>query len=1347
MSLVAKKFISLCLSLAFLANQGLPLYAGQTKKSSSGKKNTSAQQKSSAQKKASTKKKSTASQKKDNSGGLSAQVRKQVDQAQQKQPDYWVQQGAALAKANCYGVDCVLGILEKAANAEDPTQEQVCLSASGRAVNNDMVCMDATAFAQGALHMIVSSASTKDPWLYSDRKTERTWGSDKEYNVKTDWYPLKGEAAKMLQLIAQWGAYYDSDIIGLGKYFRSVALPSTCGKKEKSRGPGKSTNYCSEEMAALMGLALLAHAELKDKKIKFSSKMVRETANEVLTKKWNSDDKNMVVQGAIIALVTLNSTNAWKDIETFLAKTSKSKIGLANIIPSVEGLVGLGLVVANEAGEPQAFRYYNSVNKDFSYLDTLAAQEQGYKYPYNNPAFQYPNANTFEDVGFVIGKRAAEGNADARTLAKNIMKEVNTYQKARTAPRKVQPQRITTTSGAVAPAAPAPDTRWAVSYEGHWPVVIGILKGATGNPRSIIPDGMSAESFYNLVRGIFVKEDMWDLNAGTEIHVTNIAVDYMNALSGKKERRLSTETKQFQVAKERYKTVMGWKDAGQYADMAIILFSAPSMVVSLPALGRSIYTASSYLVSRGKFLGKGAATLFKKSSSVAKTGKGVAKVEKTTVTAARTEKTATRAGKGTKTSKTSRGSQSAAKPAEPGKTGKTSKTGRGEASKPDESGSTGKPVAKPSQQGTEPTPRTGNNPAQAEENVTGPLDQQVQQAKAGASQPQTAAERLGNPTAPKPDLSPSAKPSAMQRVKGEAEDIKKAFSRWWDQQAAQAQKVGIMPGKPQINPFAGLGDAYKAVKAERKTASAIGPSNLIKAESLDSSHRMAYFIKEDGSVAKQIISEKEYGQIVASASEADTRAWATRSFKYRKEMFALDHPNPGIEIIRQTPKRPVAKTNVAPEEAGLREVRLGERGETTAQTARESAAAERAAAESATAEQTARGRSVAGRAASDNVSRLSSQMKGDRKKVFDSISENLNEVSNLPLTAAQRARVEEAERYFSQLTLEQVNDWNALQSSAEFQKHSILLRSPAATEHAFYVEGAGLEPYFTSSFGARQAKGFIPTIVGEPKGGFARSDLQKAFRVAERTDKPILVKITAHGEIDSAGHFYFPSRGLNNSTRVNTSELVDDLQQLRRTTGTPEVNLQLDACHSGQFMQEFEALPKVKREGINVYVHAGGRQQENLVGAMAGKAAGRGSAERSIAVHQIDVLTEQIGKGNVYVRGYLQGEPFNPLEQALWRARSEGSPLAEEIEALYDIQNASSAEINGAMARYQKIKSTSRFGVSRGSNFTEESARVFGDARRYIEETATKMANGQRWQQSVGSSGGIFARFFGRKKP
>ena len=205
MSLVAKKFISLCLSLAFLANQGLPLYAGQTKKSSSGKKNTSAQQKSSTQKKASTKKKSTAPQKKDNSGGLSAQVRKQVDQAQQKQPDYWVQQGAALAKANCYGVDCVLGILEKAANAEDPTQEQVCLSASGRAVNNDMVCMDATAFAQGALHMIVSSASTKDPWLYSDRKTERTWGSDKEYNVKTDWYPLKGEAAKMLQLIAQWG--------------------------------------------------------------------------------------------------------------------------------------------------------------------------------------------------------------------------------------------------------------------------------------------------------------------------------------------------------------------------------------------------------------------------------------------------------------------------------------------------------------------------------------------------------------------------------------------------------------------------------------------------------------------------------------------------------------------------------------------------------------------------------------------------------------------------------------------------------------------------------------------------------------------------------------------------------------------------------------------------------------------------------------------------------------------------------------------------------------------------------------------------------------------------------------
>ena len=174
-------------------------------------------------------------------------------------------------------------------------------------------------------------------------------------------------------------------------------------------------------------------------------------------------------------------------------------------------------------------------------------------------------------------------------------------------------------------------------------------------------------------------------------------------------------------------------------------------------------------------------------------------------------------------------------------------------------------------------------------------------------------------------------------------------------------------------------------------------------------------------------------------------------------------------------------------------------------------------------------------------------------------------------------------------------------------------------------------------------------------------------------------------------------------------------------------------------------MPKAKREGINVFTHAGARQQENLVGALAGKAASRGSTEVSIASRQMEVLTEQIGKGNVYARGYVQGEAFNPLEQAMWRATSEGNPLAKELEVLYDLQNANATEINGIMARYQQIKPGSRFGISRGANFTEESARVFGDARQYVVDTAQKMANGQRWQKPASSSGGIFGRLFGRK--
>ena len=381
---------------------------------------------------------------------------------------------------------------------------------------------------------------------------------------------------------------------------------------------------------------------------------------------------------------------------------------------------------------------------------------------------------------------------------------------------------------------------------------------------------------------------------------------------------------------------------------------------------------------------------------------------------------------------------------------------------------------------------------------------------------------------------------------------------------------------------------------------------------------------------------------------------------------------------------------------------------------------------------------------------LSTRMSGqierdDFKELINEISTNLDKAkSNTALSAAQRARVEEAEQYFARLTPAQANDIRTL-TSAEFRQHAAVLRSPTATEHAFYVEGAGFEHAYdvSASWFVGQENGFIPSVVGNPQEGFSRIKLQQTFSTAEKTNKPILVQITSHGEIDGAGRFYIPSRGLNSSTQITTTELVDDLQMLRKTTGTPVVNLQLDACHSGQFMREFEALPKAKREGINVFAHSGGVQQEGLLGSGFAQTKSRGVG--SIASHQQQVLIDQIKDGNVFSRGYIDGVSFNPLEQAALRAKAEGSPLATELQLLSRLQNASKREVEAIMKQYTKINPS--VGFSRGSNFNRASVNVSKQILNYITDTSNKMISGQRWgKQAASSTGGFFGKFF-HKEP
>ena len=414
---------------------------------------------------------------------------------------------------------------------------------------------------------------------------------------------------------------------------------------------------------------------------------------------------------------------------------------------------------------------------------------------------------------------------------------------------------------------------------------------------------------------------------------------------------------------------------------------------------------------------------------------------------------------------------------------------------------------------------------------------------------------------------------------------------------------------------------------------------------------------------------------------------------------------PGIEIVNRTPKQPKI-----PEAPAAKPTARTSAAENPTQTA-------------------------------ELATRLKTQgAEGPFERIVNRVATHLTQArSNPTLTTAQRARVAEAERYFSQLTAAELKDPKTV-SSAMFREQAAVLRSPAATEHAFYVEGAGFAKFYKDSPGFLLGKeeGFIPHVVGDPTEGFLGRDLYRAFQKAPRTDKPVLVQITSHGELDGAGKFYIPSKGLDQGAKVDTEQLVNNLQQLRQVTGTPEINLQLDACHAGQFVNEFEKLPQTKRQGINVYAHGGGVGQENELLQYTPYQAQKAHGSGSIAAHQQEVLIDVINHGNVFARGHINGTSFNPLEQAALRAKAEGSPLAQELDLLHQLQDAAPTRTQAIMKQYERINSDTQF---HGSYFRASNLSLDRKVINYIKDTAQKMMSGQRWEKT-----GPLQHLFKRKK-
>lgn len=549
-----KKWISLFILFAFLANQCSPLYAAPKTKS-----------------------------------GLKKQVGQRAQQAKQNAPDYWVQKATELAKDNCDvgGVKCALDFLEK---AEGNPKANVCVPASKHDTKNK-VCMEAQYFAYGAIHAAVSDP--KNPWLYYNYRQKKFLG--KTTGVReTDWYAVRESAHNVFKLVSRWGIYYKSDVDALTKYFKEIATGGKCGK-----GDGD----CGSEMIALIGLAFLSQGRGPN-----ARKFARETATKILTSKWKSKDGGSVLKGAIIALAVLDTEASWKDIETFLTSTSLPNPAkeVLNLM-TVETLTEAGIHLAS-AGRSGVTRYYNSSNRQFTYLDTLASNQQGLKHPYNNPALQYPHNNVFEEIGYFIGEQAAKcKKCKAKELAQKIMRSAIAYaeyKSAKTAtPKKASANPRPVTTGGAAPVwAPTPQTNQFEIYGGHWPLVVGIMNGAAKNPASIAPGDTGIIGVMHLIKEVFVP-GFWDTNAGTYLRVFNIAMTYGNARVGSaKFRFMTTKSEGYIAAKKHYSKIQPKKELAGYIDKAIMVVSTVAFVASLPELYRSVCKAANWLKGQMKLL-------------------------------------------------------------------------------------------------------------------------------------------------------------------------------------------------------------------------------------------------------------------------------------------------------------------------------------------------------------------------------------------------------------------------------------------------------------------------------------------------------------------------------------------------------------------------------------------------------------------------------------------------------------------------------------------------------------------------------------------------------------------------
>ncbi len=350
------------------------------------------------------------------------------------------------------------------------------------------------------------------------------------------------------------------------------------------------------------------------------------------------------------------------------------------------------------------------------------------------------------------------------------------------------------------------------------------------------------------------------------------------------------------------------------------------------------------------------------------------------------------------------------------------------------------------------------------------------------------------------------------------------------------------------------------------------------------------------------------------------------------------------------------------------------------------------------------------------------------KEQIDDILEQINKAkADSSLTPDQRRVVDEATEYFNSLTPENLADGN-LYNSPKFRENAAKLRSPNATEHGFFIDASGGESYILME------QGYIPHILFS-EGDLPFNDIKKMFKGAQKTDKPIFVRLQSHGEIDASGKFYFILGDGESKNVIYTNDLVEALQSLRTTTGTPEINLYSGACHSGQFLDEFVKLPVEQRKGINIFATAGSPLQVNVTSNV-NLSRIRG-ASGTIKEDQLDNIIEIIRtKGNIFTRAYVDGEIFDPLGQALLRSKADPkyAKLTDKLEILNRFHTSTDVKVSDLALDYQFDAHGYWYpqgnSFAAASNVFDTECRAQGledDIIEFVHETALQMRKGKRW--------------------